>query len=152
LIENKQQKKLLKLANQFRIALESCPKELLPTNFKKFPRGACGVTCLLLAKWLEENGEGDFYYVSGRRGKGKGVHSHAWLERNGTIVDITADQFQGGTPPVYVGPPSAFHKTFRVDQTHEADFENYNPPSIPVTLREAYQRVKNASNKRDRMK
>ncbi len=55
-------------ARQFRSALEKCPKNILPIQFKKFPRGSCGDAGLLLAKYLNSVGLGQFDYVHGDTG------------------------------------------------------------------------------------
>lgn len=43
--------------------------------------------------------------------------SHAWLERDGVIVDITADQFDEGLPPVLVVEVSVWHDAFADGRT-----------------------------------
>ena len=68
---------LKELASAFRAALESADRSRLPVTLQAFPHGACGDTALLLAKFLEEHGHGQFDYMLGRRGDG----SHAWLQR-----------------------------------------------------------------------
>ena len=132
---------LLELATQFRVALADCPKDSLPINFRKFPRGTCGDTSLLLSKWLEKNGENGFTYVCGKRGKSKNWQTHAWLERDSIVIDITADQFGRDQPSVYVGPRSRFHNTFEVKEKPHSDFERYDPHTVS-RLRNAYRQIK----------
>jgi hypothetical protein len=128
---------LKKLAAQFRAAIESCPKDLLPIRFARFPFGSCGDTCLLLSKWLEEKGQSGFVYVEGIRGKGSNVQSHAWLERDGIVVDITGDQFGPDQPSVYVGPRSPLHNAFRILNEHHSDLERYDSQTA-LMLSNAY--------------
>ncbi len=57
-----------------------------------FPNGNCGLASLYLKEKL--GGE----VVQGKYGK----HNHTFLFVDGTVIDITADQFGG--PKVYIGP------------------------------------------------
>ncbi|MFE8729865.1 hypothetical protein, partial [Aeromonas hydrophila] len=52
--------------------------------------------------------------------------SHVWLERQGLIVDITADQFSDFSHKVFVGMGSSFHSTFTVEDVSDADYEIYD--------------------------
>jgi hypothetical protein len=81
--------RLRELAGAFRSAIVGMDRERLPATFREFPRGACGDAALLLGTFLKEQGEGSFQYVCGWR---EG-YSHAWLEADGIIIDITADSF-----------------------------------------------------------
>ena len=130
---------LSKLAHVFRQAIELCDRSQLPISFQSFPRGSCGDTCDLLAKWLEENGQTGFYYVCGWRQGG----SHAWLERDGIILDITADQFVDMKQSVIVTDDPTWHETFGNLQRHYADFETYNSHTVAV-LRMAYSHIRAA--------
>jgi hypothetical protein len=57
-----------------------------------FPSGWCQDTSRALGKLLKDQGETGFMLVFGRR-PGDHRKTHVWLERDGLIVDITADQF-----------------------------------------------------------
>jgi hypothetical protein len=109
------------LAVEFRGAIERCPRSRLPIQFRDFPHGG-GDAALLLAKFLQENGHTGFVYVVGMR---EGC-SHAWLQRDDLIVDITADHFSDQRQSVIVALKSAWHKTFERDHEDEADFEKYD--------------------------
>lgn len=117
----------------FRRAIEVCDKKLLPCTFSKFPRGSCGDATCLLAKFLEEEGFGQFDYVSGDRGK----WSHAWLQQGTLIVDITGDQFDDMQSLVFVATGSEWHDQFAGEKQHLADFEQFGEPARGV-LRLAY--------------
>ena len=54
-----------------------------------YPRGCCGNTTEMLGAYLTENGISGFEYISGS----KSDSSHAWLEKDGIIIDITRGQF-----------------------------------------------------------
>ncbi|WP_331768068.1 hypothetical protein [Embleya sp. NBC_00896] len=58
-------------------------------GLKTFPHGACGNACELLGEYLTSLGLGEWEIVTGQRHP----QTHAWLERDEVIVDITADQF-----------------------------------------------------------
>jgi hypothetical protein len=104
---------------KIRTAFEQMDKSNLPVTFNDFPRGACGDTCEVLAEILKELGHGSFQYIAGRRESG---NSHAWLECNSTIIDITADQFDEISDPVYIGPSNPWYQSFEVQQEHEAGY------------------------------
>src|SRR5690606_15234832 len=74
--------------SNFRYALEKC-HSLLGRSFENFPSGACGDTTPLLGTYLIEQGFETFMYASGN----KGNTTHAWLQLNSIVIDITADQF-----------------------------------------------------------
>src|ERR1700742_3783537 len=109
-------------ASKFRKAIEACDKKVLPLWMRDFPRGACGNTSLLLAKYLQHSGFGLFNYVCGNRGE----QGHAWLQKGKLIVDITADQFEEIQESVLVTIDRHWHKQFKVHIKHKADFEMYD--------------------------
>ncbi len=92
---------------------------------------------MLLKKFLEENGHTGFKYILGMREE----QSHAWLQRDNLIVDITADQFPHQHRSVIVTLDSRWHKTFERDLLEEeeqvADFEQYDRRAA-AELRNAY--------------
>jgi len=69
-------------------------------GLQSFPHGACGNASVLLGEWLIRKGIEDVEYVSGSSNV---IKSHAWLECDGLIIDITADQYGADMPPVFVG-------------------------------------------------
>src|SRR5690606_14776331 len=76
-----------------------------------------------------ENGIVPFYYANGvRRQQGTSALwvSHAWLYRDGLIVDITADQFPEVVSKVIVTTDSPWHRTFDVTIEHIADCRIYD--------------------------
>jgi hypothetical protein len=125
--------KITELATRFREAIESSDKKKLPIAFQNFPRGSCGDASLLLARLLERNGFDWFDYVLATR-EGK---SHAWLQREDLIVDITADQFSDFNEKVVVTNDSQWHATFVVESKQRADFDKYDEPTRN-TLAAAY--------------
>lgn len=100
-----------KLAVAFRQAIEKCRSELDYVPFRHFPHGSCGDTCDLLGKFFEQKGVGGWEYVSGRLAQ----QTHAWLEKDGWIVDITADQFSDAPAVVIVTSDRSWHDRFEVE-------------------------------------
>lgn len=64
-----------------------------------FPNGACGDTSDI-GRYLGEVCGLDAVYLCATRPADSQDQSHAWIEVDGVIVDLTADQF--GEPPVIV--------------------------------------------------
>lgn len=81
--------RLVELVGSFRAAILRTEKSKLPISLSEFPVGSCGDASLLLARFLQEHGFGKASYVCGHLGP----YSHAWLELDGLLIDITADQF-----------------------------------------------------------
>ena len=116
---------VLSLANDFRKAIDRALEadKLHSTVLASFPRGCCGYTSDLLQRFLGEKGI-TTKYVSGTYRDCSTIdsQSHAWLElTDGTIVDITGDQFRHKSYPlqndcpVYCDKPNGFYKRFELD-------------------------------------
>lgn len=102
---------LIEAARRFREAILRCPPKSLGIAFECFPRGACGDTSDLLCEYLKEIGFQNVWYVSGECWD-PDYQSHAWVEVDGAIVDITADQFPEVSEPVLVTRDRAWHSRF----------------------------------------
>ena len=122
------------LASDFRKAIERALEadRLYRTVIASFPRGCCGYTSDLLQWYLAEKGI-TTRYVSGtyRDCSTNYSQSHAWLElTDGTIVDITGDQFRNKPRPlqndfpVYCGKTNDFYNLFELDPPCECDETN----------------------------
>jgi hypothetical protein len=97
----------------------------LPSEMHSFPRGQCGTVTRLLAAYLEQAGLGTFAYVTGGRSDpaepDEEGWSHAWLEHDGLIIDITADQFpENHDQPIIVTRDRTWHNTFNQDVESQA--------------------------------
>lgn len=122
---------LKKLACQFRKAIEKATeKGEEGLFFREFPKGQCGNASDLLAQFLIDNGYSSIEYVCGNYDEhSEDKQSHAWLNVDGTVVDITGDQFKYHQKPlqnnrsVYVGPLDDFYKAF---ECHPADRHLHN--------------------------
>lgn len=129
---------LRRLATKFRAALLACDKNALYITLQQFPCGACGDASYLLARYFADQGCGEFEYVLGERRPD--FHSHAWLEKDGLIIDITADQFEGMDTPVLVTSDHSWHHQFDEEDRHVANFERYDAATV-ANLRSSYRLV-----------
>lgn len=139
---------LTKIANDFRLALESLAPANRPTGWDEFPRGACGDASSLLGAHLANLGIHGFEYICGHRGSHSdgSWRTHAWLHRDGLIVDLTADQFADAPGGVLVVRNSAWHKTFEWAEPSSADFRELDGPGI-YELYAVFDAIKDASNR-----
>jgi hypothetical protein len=96
-------------AERFRRCLEELQPQL-GVSFERFPYRSCGDSSNLLGEWLTEQGVSGLEYVCGEFDHEK---SHAWLELDGLIIDITPDLFEAGPGPVYVGESQSFHSQLK---------------------------------------
>lgn len=107
--------KIKLLCVEFRTAILKCHPEEFPKymSLKRFPIGACGDTCILLGRFLNEN---DFLYVDyvcgGKTVKGE-LATHAWLEIENVTIDITADQFEDINETVIVTKDRTWYEQYR---------------------------------------
>jgi hypothetical protein len=116
---------IMRLARKFRTAIERSPRDDL-LSFRRFPRGCCSDTAILLGEYLCGQGQGDWDYAGGEREPD--LHSHAWLEQDGLIVDITADQFEDIHEPIIVTRDRSWHEQFVYPEPrHPARIGNYDP-------------------------
>jgi hypothetical protein len=116
--------KLREAASRFRHAIDAAVHDL-PSEMHSFPLGQCGTVARLLATYLEDAGLGTFAYVTGRRidpaEPEEEGWSHAWLEQNDLIIDVTADQFpEQHDQPIIVTRDRAWHNTFDQDVERRA--------------------------------
>ena len=84
---------------------------------RRFPVGCCKPASLLLMQWLrdQEGLQGIVGVANAERVRSPKLNDesvHFWLEIDGWIVDITADQFGEGMDPVYVSRDRTWHDTF----------------------------------------
>lgn len=105
----------------FRRALETYVGEDPHQFLARLPAGACKAVSLLLARYLHDMGFGSPYLVANgdRAPEGETWETHAWLQLDGLLIDITADQF--GQPPVMITDRSSFHECFRGQQEYAFD-------------------------------
>lgn len=97
----------------------------LPLNdqiMDSFPHGTCGDASPLLGQYLFDQGLGQWTYRNGECDR----QTHAWIERNGLLVDITAYQFSDISEPVIVTFETSWHSKF------ETFAENDEPALIDI--------------------
>ena len=114
--------RIRELAAKFRFAILKVNPERLTITMRNFPVGSCGDASLLLAKFLQEKGYSGITYVCGWKNR----QSHAWLEVDDVVIDITADQFRDDMEPVIVTQDRSWHSQFEEDFRHPADFDTYD--------------------------
>lgn len=131
------------VAKLFRAAIQQCDhSELIG-----FPAGCCGQACQLLGTYFLANGISGFRCVEGSLGKWFSpdepptAPSHAWLERDGLIVDITADQYDGIDEAVIVSKTSDWHERFQEDRSTPADFRDENDPKALASWNSMYDAI-----------
>lgn len=114
----------MNLCSEFRLTLEKMGIENFPQSsfFNDFPRGCCGDTSNLLAKYLSEYNISPVYVW----GINNNRQSHAWLEYQDWILDITAEQFASIDDKVLVTMDTTWHSQF-IEQNREiSNFGTYN--------------------------
>lgn len=94
-------------ATRFRAALEQGGLRL--PSLADFPKGSCGDASELLGQYLSDSELGTWDYRSGMQLDP--ALSHAWVERDGLIVDIMADQFPDVSEPVLLTTDGTWHYT-----------------------------------------
>lgn len=128
--------KIAEIATQVRTIIENLPRDKLPSHWSKFPRGTCAETSLILGAFLVDNGYKDFLcFNASREGNKSRRPTHAWLQNDRLIVDITSDQFVDAPRGIIVAEESPWHKSFRIDKRDLGDFRRYQLylPDLPNT-------------------
>ena len=117
------------IAVRVRSAIESqiAAASYVDCELKKFPRGSCEISSVILGLYLKSKGYENVFQGVGNRPIPNDMNksNHVWLVLNNEIiVDITADQFNDCEERVIVGRESKFHKTFKqyalrpIDETY----------------------------------
>jgi hypothetical protein len=124
-LRHEETEELKKIATTFRMGIDRCKDRLTFSPMKKFPGGCCKFASFLLARYLiRENGYCSITFISawGRDRRNEPI-SHLWLVHRGTLIDITADQFDGIDESVIVTHDRTWHDTAFPDQTPHDDYE-----------------------------
>ena len=132
MIEEDLMRKIRLQTEIFRTAIEACESEELPVSLQDFPRGSCSDASLLLARYLQSQGVWPLIYVSGQTNADERhqIQTHAWLEIDDIIIDITADQFDDVTQSVIVTRDRSWYQRFNVQRKEEADYYRWCGPGI----------------------
>lgn len=130
------------IMRRVRSLLEDPAYHKLYIGTHNFPSGSCRDASLILGACINESGLGDAKLLLGESDEGK---THAWLEHQNYILDITADQFDNNNyPSVLVEAAADFTKNylgFRITTTmdaNEAALYGYGD----IDLINTYQRIK----------
>jgi hypothetical protein len=133
---------LREFASIFRARLDAGLGRLPKDVCSRFPAGCCGIVSEVLAEAIRRQFGISGVYVCGTRYDDGRHNSHAWLEVDGLIIDITADQFD--RPPVIVTTDRTWHSTWpnqehRGHVTPEADprwWASYGHPIYAIGTNE----------------
>ncbi len=131
---------LTKLASRFRLLIENADRSKLPISFENFPAGSCGDAAILLAQYLIDAGCDTPTYVSAELVRHPNLLSHAWIELDGIVLDITADGFEADAAPVIVTENSAWHDRFDRFDEHPAAINVYEDRIVSM-LTAAYHEI-----------
>lgn len=129
-------RKLELFCNHVENVISSIPASAFPSSTAlrngSFPRGCCGDSSNILASLIFDEFDKVFSYFAGcYNGCNPLISnnaSHAWLLRDGVVVDITISQFndRGYTfPKSWVGKSSKFHKEFE-EQSFNLDGRHFS--------------------------
>lgn len=132
------------IAKALRETILLTPRAKRPIGLLEFPLGSCGDTVLLLGTFLSQAGFGEFSYVSAGREdiEKKAWETHAWIEQDSLIIDITADQFpEKKNDAVIVTKESSWHDSFSNRRVRIANLDAFEGPSMRK-LREYYKSIK----------
>lgn len=120
--------------------------------FSKFPHDCCDDVCDLFGELLLKNNV-CFTKVFGfyRYNNWDKQYPHVWLQlNNGTVIDLTADQYKDNpimlnyNNPCYVGKPNRLHKLFPKDELEYRPFagiDYYNDEKTRKRLRRLYKNI-----------
>jgi hypothetical protein len=125
------------LTDRFATSIATLGQSNLLFSLRKFPLGACGGATLLFARYLYQNGFPLSQYVAGERDDGR---THAWIESDGLIIDISAGQFSDAPAQVIITRDSSWHAQFKEQKRHPADISLYDENSR-MDLLEAYEQI-----------
>jgi len=96
------------LAKACRDAFDNADLSSAPGFLPQFPTGCCAWAARMIGYYLTEKYKLKPFHVCASRSTPDGPDiGHEWVEINGTIIDITADQFQDQSQPVIVSENSA---------------------------------------------
>ena len=105
------------LAAAARAGLEAMTPKERGIAFDSFPRGTCGPVSELMGRIvLERTGREGMYICGDGHPELEPQQSHAWLEVEGVIVDLTHDQFEGSGLTGWVHETSPWHAKFDREQ------------------------------------
>jgi hypothetical protein len=145
---------ILRIASRFRQVCE-CYRNEIGFGGRNFPKYCCGIASRLLAKYLSECGYGtlgESIRIKSGQDPNLGENgAHSWILIEGTIIDLTADQFDLRMPTVYMSREAGWYERFNHDaRWEEADFEKL--PGANREYRKMYEVLKAYMESEDGLK
>jgi hypothetical protein len=107
------------LAVRFRELIDESDRSQWGASFEDFPNGSCAAVAEMFGTYLFKRCGVNAKYVSAVHRDGHHPHaSHAWLELDDLIVDLTCDQDQFPEPLTtpYVEKDSAWHSQWSAER------------------------------------
>ena len=93
-------KSLDDIAKKFRATFETEHSNIKLPFFEDFPKNCCeGASCFLAFYLMDKYPEKDVSVIHGK--SSDGIENHYWVEVDGFIYDLTADQFEEVDKPIY---------------------------------------------------
>ena len=141
-----EEKKLKELSIKFREAILKCDKSEMPSSLADFPACSCADASILLGTYLIDNGIVSYNLIKGERGQGTSLETHYWLNKENTIVDITADQFDDVCDEVIItNNDSKFHCSFDKRRiVRPADYRVIGAKDVQNHLKAVYEYILDA--------
>lgn len=102
-------------------------QEINVLEFGSFPNGGgCLPLSEFLGSWIDNKGIEGLQVVIGKRKKLQRIdeseeESHAWLEYEDYIIDVTGDQFTDFNEKVFVSIDRTFHNKFEIVEKRSLD-------------------------------
>lgn len=114
--------RILEKSKKFREVVLAIPRSTFPWDSSlgasQFPEACCGDASRILATYLySELGIICNYVLGQNGGMDNEIGSHAWLEFESMVIDVTADQFNSrgyNLGDVYVGPRTEWYESFEI--------------------------------------
>ena len=135
---------LTRAATRFRQMIENSDRSRLPIEFQEFPfhwhTGPCVDAPILLAQYLIDLGYGIPTYVRGELYDPRRPLGHAWIELDGTVLDITLDGIFNDVPSVIVTRDLYWHDIFKRLDENPVAIHVFDERSV-LMLRTAYHQI-----------
>ena len=135
----KDKSKIKVFSARFRKAIKQCDSSELPLSLADFPVESCADASMLLGTYFKDRGLGSFNLIKGKRGEGRSLQTHYWLEKDNIIVDITADQFDDISEEIIITSiDSNWYNSFDKEIRQEADYRMIDARDVRNHLSAVY--------------
>lgn len=99
-------------AVNLRRAIVKAVNDDAPGFLQQFPSGCCGWAAIFAGSILRARFDKAPLHVFGR--DYSKLRGHEWIEVDGTVIDVTLDQFGDQYPQAYAGEPLSIHRELTV--------------------------------------